>query len=59
LEVRVGKDGGVQQLTVIDGNSMLAIAASDAVRKWRFKPLLQNGRAVQFLTRIKVNFVLP
>ena len=59
LEVKVGKDGGVRQLTVIDGNSMLAIAASDAVRKWRFRPLLQNGRAVQFLTRIKVNFVLP
>jgi len=59
LEVKVSKDGGVQELTVISGNSMLAIAASDAVRKWRFRPLLQNGRAVQFLTRIKVNFVLP
>ena len=59
LEVNVGKDGGVQELTVISGNSMLAIAASDAVRKWRFRPLLQNGRAVQFLTRIKVDFVLP
>ncbi|HZW94119.1 MAG TPA: TonB family protein [Candidatus Eremiobacteraceae bacterium] len=59
LEVSVGKDGGVQELTVLSGNSMLAIAASDAVRKWRFRPLLQNGRAVQFLTRIKVDFVLP
>jgi TonB family protein len=59
LEVNVGKDGGVQELTVISGNSMLAIAASDAVRKWRFRPLLQNGRAVRFLTRIKVDFVLP
>ena len=59
LEVKVGKDGGVQEVTVISGNSMLAIAASDAVRKWRFRPLVQNGRAVQFLTRIKVDFVLP
>jgi protein TonB len=55
----VGKDGAVQQLTVISGNSMLATAASDAVRQWRFKPLVQNGRAVQFQTRIKVHFVLP
>jgi protein TonB len=59
LEATVGKDGAVQQLTVISGNSMLATAASDAVRQWRFKPLVQNGRAVQFQTRIKVHFVLP
>ena len=59
LEAKVGKDGAVQQLTVISGNSMLATAASDAVLQWRFNPLVQNGRAVQFQTRIKVDFVLP
>ncbi len=59
LQANVGRDGAVQQLTVISGNSMLATAASDAVRQWRFKPLVQNSRAVQFQTRIKVNFVLP
>jgi protein TonB len=59
LEAKVGKDGTVQQLTVISGNSMLATAASDAVRQWRFKPRVQNSRAVQFQTRIKVDFVLP
>lgn len=59
LEVYVGKDGAVQQLSVISGNSMLATAASDAVRQWRFKPLVQNGRAGEFQIRIKVHFVLP
>jgi len=59
LEANVGKDGAVQHLTVVSGNSTLATAASDAVRQWRFKPLVQNSRAVQFQTRIKVNFVLP
>ena len=59
LEAYVGKDGAVQQLTVISGNSMLATAASDAVRQWRFKPFVQNGRAGEFQTRIKVHFVLP
>jgi protein TonB len=59
LEAQVGKDGAVQQLTVISGNSMLSTAASDAVLKWRFKPLVQNGRAVQFQIRVKVDFVLP
>lgn len=59
LEAKVSKGGTVQQLTVISGNSILATAASGAVRKWRFQPLVQNGGAVPFQTRIKVNFVLP
>jgi TonB family protein len=59
LEARVGSDGAVQQLAVISGNSMLSTAASDAVLKWRFKPLVQNGRAVPFQIRVRLDFVLP
>ena len=59
LEAIVGKDGAVEQLAVISGNSILATAASDAILKWRFKPFVQNGRAVPFETRVKVDFVLP
>jgi periplasmic protein TonB len=59
LEAQVGKDGDVQQLAVVSGNSMLSTAASDAVLKWRFKPLVQNGRAVPFQIRVRVDFVLP
>jgi TonB family protein len=59
LEGKVGKDGEVQQLSVISGDSMLATAASNAVRQWRFKPLVRNGHVVQFETRIKINFALP
>jgi TonB family protein len=59
LEAEVGKDGAVQHLTVISGNSMLATAASDAVLKWRFKPILQDGQALPFQTRVNVHFVLP
>jgi outer membrane biosynthesis protein TonB len=54
----VGEDGAVQHLTVISGNSMLATAASDAVLKWRFKPIVQDGRTLPFQTRVKVDFVL-
>lgn len=57
LEAQVGKDGSVQHLTVISGNSMLATAASDAVLKWRFKPIVQDGRALPFQTQVKVHFV--
>jgi TonB family protein len=59
LEATVDKDGEVQQVVVISGNPMLATAASAAVLKWRFKPLVQDGRVVPFTTRITVDFVLP
>ena len=59
LEATVDKDGEVQQVAVISGNPMLATAASAAVLKWRFKPLVQDSRAVPFTTRITVDFVLP
>jgi TonB family protein len=59
LKVTVGQDGTVEQLTVISGNPVLAKAASDAVRQWRFSPLLQNGQAVRFQTQIKIDFMLP
>jgi TonB family protein len=59
LEATVDKDGEVQQVAVISGNPMLATAASAAVLKWRFKPLVQDGRVVPFTTRITVDFALP
>jgi TonB family protein len=55
----VDNDGEVQQVAVISGNPVLVSAASAAVLKWRFKPLVQNGRVVPFTTRITVDFVLP
>jgi TonB family protein len=59
LKAVVGKDGNVQELQVISGDAMLAKAAGDAVRQWRFKPYQPNGQAVEFETQITVNFTLP
>jgi TonB family protein len=59
LEAVVAEDGTVEQLSVISGNSLLASAASNAVRQWQFTPLVQNGEAVRFQTRIKIDYALP
>ena len=59
LNVLVGIDGSVKDLSVIGGDPLLAGAATDAVRQWRFKPHQLKGRAVEFETRITVNFALP
>lgn len=59
LTALVGTNGAVRELTVVSGNPLLANAATDAVRQWRFKPHQLKGNAVEFETRITVNFALP
>jgi hypothetical protein len=43
---------------VLSGPAILASAAQQAVREWRFKPVLQNGSAVETKARITVNFTI-
>jgi TonB family protein len=59
LNVVVGKDGTVQGTRPISGDSQLTLAALDAVRQWRFKPLVRNGQAVKFDSRFTFSFALP
>jgi TonB family protein len=59
LNVLVGRSGLVREAGVISGDPQLAKAATDAVRQWRFYPHKLNGKAVEFETRITVNFALP
>ena len=59
LQALINEDGSVQQLKVLTGNADLAVAAIDAVRRWRFKPYALKGKPSQFATRITVNFALP
>lgn len=58
LEVVVGKDGNVQDLKVIRGHPLLVQAAVDAVRQWRYKPVLLNGEPVEVESVVAVNFKL-
>jgi len=59
LEVRIGGDGAVQDVQVISGPAELAHASIDAVKQWRFKPHLVDGRPMPMQTRITLNFRLP
>ena len=56
LQAIIGADGLVQNLRVLSGPAILASAAQQAVREWRFKPVLQNGQAVETKAKITVNF---
>ncbi len=43
----VAKDGSVQQVEVISGDKLLAQAALDALRQWKYKVTLLNGEPVE------------
>jgi TonB family protein len=56
LQAVIGADGVIQNLHVVSGPGILSTAAQQAVREWHFKPILQNGQAVESQAKITVNF---
>lgn len=58
LHAEISKDGTIQNLQLISGHAMLAPAAIEAVKQWRYKPYLLNGEPVAVETEVIVNFSL-
>jgi len=58
LHALIGIDGTVRSLQFLDGDPMFYQSALDAVRQWRYKPTLLNGRAVEVDTHITVIYKL-
>lgn len=59
LQATVTKTGDIANIKVLSGDPMLARAAEDAVRQWKYKPYYLNGEPVDIQTQITVNFKLP
>jgi len=58
LQVRVMKNGSVEVQKLLEGDPTLADAAMSAVRQWRAKPILINGRPVEVISTVTFNFQL-
>ena len=58
LEALIGSDGSVQNLRKLSGPAILSTAAEQAVSGWKFKPVYQNGQAVETRATITVNFTI-
>jgi TonB family protein len=59
LNVRVDNQGSVSSLSRISGDTQLTLLAAKAVRQWKFAPLVRDGAAVSFESRITLDFALP
>jgi protein TonB len=58
LQAEISKDGTIENLRLISGHPMLAPAAIEAVKQWRYRPYMLNGEPVAVETQVQVNFTL-
>jgi protein TonB len=56
IEATIGKEGSVTNVKVLSGEAILARAAVEAVRQWRYKPYYLDGTPVEIKTQITINF---
>jgi len=58
LSVAIDSDGTVLGMKLLKGRPLLAPAAMDAVKRWRFRPAATSGRPIRAITVVDVNFSL-
>jgi TonB family protein len=58
LKAEISKDGDVTDLSLVSGDSLLAPAAIEAVKQWKYKPYLLNGQPIAVETQVTVSFEL-
>jgi TonB family protein len=56
IEATINKEGNVINPKVLKGDPLLARAALDAVRQWRYKPYYLDNDPVEIQTQITINF---
>jgi TonB family protein len=56
LKVIISREGDVSHLEVISGHPLLAEAALNAVKQWKYKPYFLNGNPVEIESTILVRF---
>jgi len=59
LDAMVMEDGTVSGLKVAEGQPVFISSALEAVKQWRYKPFVLDGKAVKSPMRITVDFKLP
>jgi TonB family protein len=59
VDVVISADGSVTSTTLLSGPSVLQTACIEAVRKWKYKPFVENGQAVAVVTKVDCTFRAP
>ena len=59
LRIIINKLGEVRDTQLVNGHPMLAPAAVEAVKKWRYIPYESDGESMEVQTDVQVIFRLP
>lgn len=58
VQIEVTRDGRVRRAHVIQGHAFLAVAALEAVRRWRYRPYMTRSGPGEFVTLAEMKFAL-
>ena len=58
LKALIDTNGDVKEFSLVSGHPLLAPAALEAVKQWKYQPYLLNSQPVKVETQITVNFQL-
>jgi len=56
LDVVIGESGAVDAVTPVSGNPVLTKPAAESLKKWKFKPFVQDGSPVKAEFVMKIGF---
>ncbi len=59
IKAVIDENGKVSSAQVVQGNTALAESAVTAVKQWRYRPYIRDGRVVPFQTIVQVDFPRP
>jgi periplasmic protein TonB len=58
LNATVNEDGTVEKADVVSGNPILAKAAADTLKKWKFSKMMEDGKPCKFVANVAFTFKL-
>lgn len=58
IKAVISREGAIERADVVSGHPLLAHAALEAVREWKYRPYYLNGEPVEVETQVTVKFVL-
>ncbi len=59
LNITISKSGEVRDVELVSGHPILAPAAIEAIKQWRYRPYERDGQPVEIETTVQINFSLP
>jgi protein TonB len=58
VQAFVSPQGTIERAQIVSGPALLAQAALNAVKQWRYRPYYLNGTPIEVETQVTVNFRL-